>query len=89
MANSISNEKETQVFHTNQTTVTYKLLSNLAAQQSPPKGINELKLDDTPKFTGEQFDLKRIVVRERYKFRGGFEAKARKNNSGACQQHTE
>ena len=41
-ANSIPKEKESQVFLTNQTTVTYTLLSNLAAQQSPPKGINDL-----------------------------------------------
>ena len=58
------------MFLTNQTTVTYmyKLLSNLAAQQSPPKGINELIMEDIQKFMGEQFDPKRFVVMERYKF---------------------
>ena len=67
-ANSISKEKEVQVFLTNQTTATYKLLSNLAAQQSPPKSINDLSMDNIQKFMGEQFDPRRFVVRERYTF---------------------
>ena len=62
-ANSIPKEKEAQVFLTNQTTVTYKLLSNLDAQQSPPIGINELRMEDIQKFMGEQFNPKRFVVR--------------------------
>ena len=50
----LTKEKEAQVFLTNQSKVTYKLhvLNNLAAQQSIPKSINELKL------TGEQLDPK-------------------------------
>ena len=67
-ANSIPREKEAQVFLTNQTTVTYKLLSNLAAQQSPAKSVNDLSIDDIQRFMGEQFDPRRFVVRERYKF---------------------
>ena len=67
-ANSIPKEKEAQVFLTNQTTVTYKLLNNLAAQQSPPEGINDLSMDVIHKFMGEQFDPRRFVVKERYKF---------------------
>ena len=67
-AMSVPKEKEPQVFLTNQTTVIYKLLSNLAAQQSPPKDINNLSMDDNQKFTGKQFDPRRFVVRERYKF---------------------
>ena len=46
------------------TTVTYKLLSHLDALQSPPKGINELKLEDIQKFMGEQFDPKQFVLRD-------------------------
>ena len=56
------------MFLTNQTTVTYKLLSNLAAQQSPAKGIDDLSMDDIQEFMGEQFDPRGFVVRERYKF---------------------
>ena len=67
-ANSVPKEKEAQVFLTNQSKVTYKLLSNLAAQQPTPKGINELGMEDIQKFMGEQYDPKRFVVRERYKF---------------------
>ena len=56
------------MFLTNQTTVTYKLLSNLAAQQSPSKGTSDLSMDDIWKLIGEQFDPRRFVVRERYRF---------------------
>ena len=52
-ANFISKEKEAQMFLTNHTTVTYKLLSNLAAQQYPAKCINDLSMDDFQKFMGE------------------------------------
>ena len=45
-ANSIPKEGEAQVFLTNQSIETYKLLSNLAAQQSTLKTINKLKMDD-------------------------------------------
>ena len=65
-SNSIPMSKEAQAFVTNQTTVTYKLLSNLAAQQSPSKGIDELKMEDIQKFMGEQFNPKKFVVKERY-----------------------
>ena len=67
-ANSIPKEKEAELFITNKTTVTYKLHSNLAAQQSPSKGINDLSMDDIQKFMGKQFDPRRFVVRERYRF---------------------
>ena len=62
MANFNPKEKEAQVFLTNQSTVTYRLLSNLAAQESPPKGINELRMDYIQEFMGEQFDPKRFVL---------------------------
>ena len=71
-ANSIPKEKEAQVFLTNQTTVTYKLLlSNLAAQQSPAKGNSNLSIDDIQKFMGEQFHPRKFVVSERYRFWSG------------------
>ena len=66
--NFISKEKEAQVFLTSQTTVTYNLLSNLVARQSPAKGVNDLSMDDIQKFMEEQFNPRRFVVIERYKF---------------------
>ena len=46
----------------------YKMLSNLAAQQQPVKSIHELTMNDIQTFMAEQFDPKRFVVRERFKF---------------------
>ena len=73
---------------TNQTKVTYKLhlLSNLAAQQSPAKGINVMSKDDIQKFMGERFDPRRFVVRERYKIWSDLKQNL-ENTSGACQQN--
>ena len=41
-AHSVSNNRKAQIFLTNQSSTTYKLLSNLASQETPPKSINEL-----------------------------------------------
>ena len=67
-ANSIPDDRKAQIFLTNQTSTVYKLLSNLAAQQSPPKDINALSLDEIVNFMKDQFDPKRFVVRERFRF---------------------
>ena len=67
-ANSIPADKVAQVFLTNQTKVTYKLLSNMAVQQLPPKTINELDIDAIAAYMRIQFDPTRYVVRERFKF---------------------
>ena len=67
-ANSVPNEKRAQVFLTNQTRVTYKLLSNLASQQTPPTSVNDMGLEQIEAFMREQFDPTRYVVRERFKF---------------------
>uniref|UniRef100_A0A5S6Q6N2 CCHC-type domain-containing protein n=1 Tax=Trichuris muris TaxID=70415 RepID=A0A5S6Q6N2_TRIMR len=64
-ANSIPAEKLAQVFLTNQTTTTFKLLSTLAVQQSPPKDINELSMENIAEFMENQYDPRRFVVRER------------------------
>ena len=56
------------MFLTNQTTVTYKLLSNLPVRQPPSKGINDLSMRDIQKLMGEQLSLRKFVVRKRYKF---------------------
>ena len=55
-------------FLTNQSNSVYKMLSNLAAQQQPVKSIHELTMNDIQTFMAEQFDPKRFVVRERFKF---------------------
>ena len=44
------------------------MLSNLAAQQQLVKSIHELTMNDIQTFRAEQFDPKRFVVREHFKF---------------------
>ncbi|KAL5502916.1 hypothetical protein EMCRGX_G009774 [Ephydatia muelleri] len=67
-ANSVPVGKQAQVFLTNQLRVNYKLLSNLTSQQSPPKDINGLSLEEIAEYMKGQFDPARYVVRERFKF---------------------
>ena len=67
-ANSIPDNKQAQIFLANQSNSVYKMLSNLAAQQQPVKSIHELTMNDIQTFMAEQFDPKRFVVRERFKF---------------------
>ena len=67
-ANSVPEDKTAQVFLTSQSKVTYKLLCNLASQQSPSKGINDLTIDEITDFMKSQFDPSRYIVRERFKF---------------------
>ena len=55
-ANSIPADKRAQVFLTNQSRVNFKLLSNLASQQTPSKGINELTLEEIKDYMKGQFD---------------------------------
>ena len=66
-AHAVQDRWQAQVFLTNQFATIYKLLANLAKQQSPPKDINELTLDEIVAFMKEQFDLRRSVIRERFK----------------------
>ena len=67
-ANAVPDQRRAQVFLTNQSTVVYKQLTNLAAQQTPKKDINELSMDEILTFMKDQFDPKKFVVRERFKF---------------------
>ena len=67
-ANSVPDNKQAQIFLTNQSNSVYKMLSNLAAQQQPVKSIHELTMNDIQTFMAEKFDPKRFVVRERFKF---------------------
>jgi len=68
MANSVPEQRKAQVFLTNQTAAVYKQLANVASQQSPPKDINELAMEEILQFMKEQFDPKLFLVRERFKF---------------------
>ena len=65
-AHSIPDDKKAQVFLTNQSLVTFKTLSNLASQLSPPKDVNELTTDEIA--TGIHEEPVRHIIRERFKF---------------------
>ena len=67
-ANSVPDDKAAQIFLTNQSKVMYKLLGNLVSQQSPPKDVNTLTVNEIAGFMKTQFDPTRYVVRERFKF---------------------
>ena len=67
-ANSIPDGKIAQVFLTNQSTTTYKLLCTVAEQQDPPADINKLPMESINAFMEQQYDPKRFVVRERFRF---------------------
>ena len=68
MANAVPEQRQAQVFLTNQTAAVYKQLANLATQQTPPKDINKLTMSEIVNFMKEQFDPKLFIVRERFKF---------------------
>ena len=67
-ANSIPEGRKPQVFLTNQTTTVYKLLTNLAQQQTPPLKINELSMEKIIEFMAKHYDPKRLLIREHYNF---------------------
>ena len=66
--NSIPDKKMAQVFLTNQTATTYKLLGTLVGQPAMPKRLNELTMDEIQGFLQEQYDPRWFVVQERYNF---------------------
>ena len=68
VANAVPEQRQAQVFLTNQTAAVYKQLANLATQQTPPKDINTLTMSEIVNFMKEQFDPKLFIVRERFKF---------------------
>ena len=68
VASAVPEQRQAQVFLTNQTAAVYKQLANLATQQTPPKDINKLTMSETVNFMKEQFDPKLFIVRERFKF---------------------
>lgn len=67
-AHSVDTGKHAQIFLTNQSSTVYQLLVNLASQMATPKDINTLSMDEIETFMKQQYDPKRFVVRERYKF---------------------
>ena len=67
-ANSVPEDKGRKVFLTNQSAAVYKLLENLASQQTPAKKINDLTMQNIISFMDDQFDPKRFIVRESFKF---------------------
>ena len=67
-AHSVSDDKLAQVFLTNQSSSLYKLLSNLASQETPPKSVNDLSMNVIKQYMKQQFDPKRFVVGERFRF---------------------
>jgi len=62
-AHSVPEERKAQVFLTNQSSMVYKMLSNLAAQESPARKINELTMDEIVAYMKHQFDQRRFVIR--------------------------
>ena len=65
---SIFNDQKAHIFLTNQSSTTYKLLSNLASHETPPKSFNKLTMTKIETYLKHQFDPKWFVVRERFKF---------------------
>ena len=47
----------------------YKFLSNLAAQETPPREINNLTIDQIVAYMKVHFDPTRFIIRERFKLR--------------------
>ena len=67
-ARAVPGDRKAQVFLTNQSSTVYKLLSNLAAQETPPREINDLTVDQIVAYMKVQFDPTRFVIRERFTF---------------------
>ena len=66
--NSVPDEKKALVCLTNQTSGTYKLITNYASQQDVPTTANAMKFSDITGFMSSHYDPTQITVRERYKF---------------------
>ena len=57
-----------QIFLTNKSADTYKLLSTLATQQTPPKSTDYLTMEESKDFMDTQYYHKHYIVRKRYRF---------------------
>ena len=68
-ANSVPDEKKALVFLTNQTSGTYKLITNYASLQDVPTTANGMKFSDITDFMSSgHYDPTQFTVRERHKF---------------------
>ncbi|GFN94727.1 transposon tf2-6 polyprotein [Plakobranchus ocellatus] len=67
-ANAIPDERRTESFLTNQSSAIYKLVMNLAQQQTPPRVINSHSMGEIAAHMAEQYNPKRFVARKRFKF---------------------
>ena len=67
-ANSVPDDKKALVFLTNQTSGTYKLITNYASQQDVPTTANAMKFSDITGFMSSHYDPTQFTVSERYKF---------------------
>ena len=67
-ANSIPTEHQPKVFLTNQSKATFKLISTLAAQMATPKEIENLTMEEIVAFMDEQYDSRKFIVQERFRF---------------------
>ncbi len=67
-ANSIPAEKMAEIFLTNQSSAIFKLLTNIASQQDPPRDVNSLSMEEIQQQMMDHYNPKRFVVRERYRF---------------------
>ena len=60
-AKSFPNEKKVQVFLTNQSTTTYKLLCTMAGQQDPPEDINKLSIKSINPSMEQQYTTTKVL----------------------------
>jgi len=67
-AHAVPDDRQAQAFLTNQSSTVYKLLSNLAAQETPTRKINDLSMEQIVAYMKVQFDPTRFVIRECFKF---------------------
>jgi len=67
-AHAVPDDQKAQVFLTNQSSTVDKLLSNLAAQETPPMEIDDLTMDQIVADMKVQFDPTRFIIQERFKF---------------------
>ena len=80
-ANSVPNEKEAHVYLTNQTSGTYKLITNYASQQDVPTTVKAMQFSDITDFMSSHYDPTQITARERYKFWSTIKRKPRETST--------
>ena len=67
-ANIISETRQPLVFLTNQTSSIFKVIDTFASQQTTPTTANKLSITSIKDFMSTQYDPKKFIIRERYKF---------------------